>query len=416
MHELLREGVKKAEIARRLGRSRQTIYNWLKSADEEDKPARRTSKLDRFRPYVESRLERFDLPATVLLNELRDRGYDGGITILRDHVATIKDRHVKRIVDRFETEPGRQAQVDWASCGTIVHRGRRRRLSLLVVVLGYSRTMWAQFVVSERRPVLLELLETAFHALGGVPRELLFDNLKQVVAETRREDTPAVIQQRFAAFAEHWGFHTVVSPPYWPRAKGKVERAIQYVKSSFLEGRSFTDLDDLNAQLRCWLAEIANVRVHATTKERPVDRLAADLAAMLPLGDTRPFPAVTVAERLADHDARISYLGVRYSVDPEILTGRRRGHKVEVHHGTDDRIRIFSNGLLVGQHSVLPSGSPPLDDPLHAAKRRRLRQLPTWTRDTGSAPRFDQQVPDLDDLAAMAPQVAERALSAYEVS
>ena len=137
---------------------------------------------------------------------------------------------------------------------------------------------------------------------------------------------------------------------------------------------------------------------------------------MLPLGDTRPFPAVTVAERLADHDARISYLGVRYSVDPEILTGRRRGHKVEVHHGTDDRIRIFSNGLLVGQHSVLPSGSPPHDDPLHAAKRRRLRQLPTWTRDTGSAPRFDQQVPDLDDLAAMAPQVAERALSAYEVS
>lgn len=415
MHQLLREGVKKAEIARRLGLSRQTIYNWLKSGNEEEKPARRTSKLDHFKAYIESRLESFDLPATVLLTELRARGYDGGITILRDYVATIKDRHVKRIVDRFETEPGRQAQVDWASCGTIVHRGRRRRLSLLVVVLGYSRTIWAQFVVSERRPVLLELLEAAFHALGGVPRELLFDNLKQVVAETRREDKPAVVQQRFAVFAEHWGFQTVVSPPYWPRAKGKVERAIQYVKSSFLEGRSFTDLDDLNAQLRCWLAEVANVRVHATTKERPADRIAADLAAMLPIGDTRPFPAVTVAERLADHDARISYLGVRYSVDPEILTGRRRGNEVEVRHGADDRIRIFSDGLLVGQHQVLPSGSPPHDDPLHAAKRRQLRQLPTWVRGTASAPRFDQQLPNLDDLAAMAPQVAERALSAYEV-
>ncbi len=416
MHQLLREGVKKAEIARRLGLSRQTIYNWLKSGNEEEKPARRASKLDPFTSYINSRLERFDVPATVLLEEIRARGYDGGITILRDYVASIKDRHVRRIVDRFETEPGRQAQVDWASCGTILHRGRRRRLSLLIVVLGYSRTIWAQFVVSERRPVLLELLEGAFHALGGVPRELLFDNLKQVVAETRREDTPAVIQQRFAAFAEHWGFQTVVSPPYWPRAKGKVERAIQYVKSSFLEGRSFSDLDELNAQLRCWLAEVANVRIHATTKERPVDRLAADLSAMLPLCDTTPFPAVTVAQRLADHDARISYLGVRYSVDPEILTGRRGSNSVEVHHSTDDRIRIFSGGLLVGEHWVLPSGSPPHDDPLHAAKRRRLRQLPTWARGKGTAPRFDQQPPDLDDLTALAPQVAERPLSMYEVA
>lgn len=208
----------------------------------------------------------------------------------------------------------------------------------------------------------------------------------------------------------------MISPPYWPRAKGKVERAIQYIKTSFLEGRSFTDLEDLNAQLRCWLAEVANVRIHATTKERPVDRLAADVAGMLPIGDTNPFPAVAVAERHADHDARISYLGVRYSVDPEILTGRRRGNKVEVHHGTDERIRIFSHGLLVGEHKVLPSGSPPQDAPLHAAKRRTLRQLPTWRRDRGSAPHFDQKPPVLDNLTAMAPQVAERPLSAYEAA
>lgn len=416
MHQLLREGVHKAEVARRLGLSRQTIYNWLKQGIEKAKEIARESKLDPFKSYIENRLERFDVPASVLLEEIRRQGYDGGITILRDYVAAIKDRHVQRVVDRFETEPGRQAQVDWASCGTIVHQGRRRRLSLLVVVLGYSRVIWAQFVVSERRPVLLELLETAFRQIGGIPRELLFDNLKQVVASPRRQDRVAEIQPGFAAFSDHWGFAPIISPPYWPRAKGKVERAIQYIKTSFLEGRSFTDLDDLNAQLRCWLAEVANVRIHATTKERPVDRLAADLAAMLPIGDTTPFPAVTVAERLADHDARISYLGVRYSVDPEILTGRRRGEKVEVHHGTDERIRIFSHGLLVGEHKVLPSGSPPQDAPLHAAKRRTLRQLPTWRRDKGSAPRFDQKQSDLDDLAVMAPQVAERPLSAYEAA
>ena len=176
MYRLIEEGLPIAQIARRLGRCRQTLYNWLKKDREGPQgPVPRSSKLDPFKPYIESRLERFDLPATVLLREIRKKGYEGGITILRDFVAEVKDRQVRRLVDRFETEPGRQAQMDWGSCGTIVHEGRRRRLSLFVLVLGHSRTIWAQFVVSERRPVMMELLEQAFEDLGGVPRELLVD-------------------------------------------------------------------------------------------------------------------------------------------------------------------------------------------------------------------------------------------------
>ena len=131
MHRFLREGVPIAEVARRLGRFRQTIYNWLHQGDQPPSGRRRPSKLDPYRAYIESRLERFDLPATVLVRELRERGYTGGMTILRQLVASIKDRHVQRLVDRFETEPGRQAQVDFGSCGTIWHEGRRRRLSLV---------------------------------------------------------------------------------------------------------------------------------------------------------------------------------------------------------------------------------------------------------------------------------------------
>jgi transposase len=127
MHRLLEEKLPIAEVARRVGRSRQTIYNWLRQEEDELTPAPRPSKLDPHRGYIESRLERYDLPATVLLEEIRARGYTGGITILRDLVATIKQRHVRRVVDRFETEPGRQAQMDWASCRTIWHQGRRRR-------------------------------------------------------------------------------------------------------------------------------------------------------------------------------------------------------------------------------------------------------------------------------------------------
>lgn len=415
MQRLRREGETVAGIARRLGRSRQTIYNWLQSPEEGSPPPRRSSKLDAFRAYVESRLEKYDLPAPVLLAELRERGYRGGITILRELMARIKQGHVRRLVERFETEPGLQAQVDWASCGTIHHRGRRRRLSLLVVVLGHSRTLWARFVVSERRPVLMELLEQAFQAFGGVPRELVFDNLKQVVERPRRDDVPARLQKAFVAFAEHWGFEVVACPPYWPRAKGKVERAVGYVKQSFLEGRSFTDLDDLNAQLRVWLAEVANVRIHGTTRQRPVDRLAADQAAMLPLAGVRAFPSVLVRDRLADHDARVSVDGVRYSVDPHILTGRR-GEPVEVHLGADEVLRLYHQGRLVGEHVKAPPGSPPQDDPRHAAARRALRQRPPRWRPREGGPRFEQAAEAaLPAWLPKPPVVAIRPLSAYEV-
>lgn len=412
MHQLLEEGLSKTEVARRLGRSRQTIYNQLARDPDEEAPRPRTSKLDQFRKYIESRLERFDLPATVLLRELRERGYEGGITILRELVASIKERHVQKIVDRFETEPGRQAQVDWASCGTIWHQGRRRRLSLLVVVLGYSRIIWARFVVSERRPVLTTLLEEAFSELGGVARELLFDNLKQVIAQPRSDSSPAILQSGFADFADHWGFEAHACPPYWPRAKGKVERAIGYIETSFLEGRCFDDLADLNAQLRFWLATVANVRVHGTTGERPVDRLAEDQAAMLDL--VPPYSKLEVEARQADWDSRISFRGVRYSVDPSILGGRR-GEKVEVHVGTDEVLRIYHQGKLVGVHAMAPPGSPPQDDPAHARARRQLRQQPPQRRLSERAPRFEQRLPDEQpSWSAVAPEVAARALAAYD--
>jgi transposase len=416
MHRLLREGVPVAEVARRLGRSRQTLYNWLQRGEEGPSRRTRASKLDPHRAYLEDRLERFDLPAPVLLEELRKRGYRGGVSILRELVASIKDRHVRRLVDRFETSPGRQAQVDWASCGTIVQHGRRRRLSLLVVVLGYSRTIWARFVVSERRPVLIELLEHAFHELGGIPRELVFDNLKQVVARARSEEGPALVQPGFAAFAEHWGFEVVACPPYWPRAKGKVERAVGYIKRSFLEGRAFTTLEDLNAQLATWLAEVANRRLHGTTGERPVDRLAADRAGMLPPQAGRAFPSVQISHRLADHDAMISFDGVRYMVDPEILRGRR-GELVEIHLGTDERLRIYHRGHPVGEYLMMPSGSPPQEDPAYVAARRRLRQTPPSTRPRGTTPRFDQHHPASGaPWGALAPVVVARPLSSYEVA
>lgn len=273
------DGVPKAVIARRYGVSRQSVYNVLNAVRAAER-AVKPSKLDPFRDYVADRLAEFDLPATVLLREIRERGYAGGITILKEFVRLQKSEYVQRVVERFETLPGRQAQLDWGECGTIVENGERKKLYAFVFVLGYSRVMFARFTTSMRQPTLLACLREAFELLG-VPKELLVDNMKTAVVKHALGEAVR-FNSGFLDFCEHYGALPVACPPYWPRAKGKVESGVKYLKGSFLVGREFTTLADLNGQLDSWLASVANVRVHGTTKERPVDRFAREVASLRP--------------------------------------------------------------------------------------------------------------------------------------
>src|SRR5690606_889532 len=154
MKREVEDGVPIARIARRYGVSRQSIYNVLTAAPSEEK-ARRPSKLDPFKDHVSSRLADFDLPATVLLREIRELGYAGGITILKEFVSSCKGEQVRQVIERFETLPGRQAQLDWGECGVITENGVRKKLYAFVFVLGYSRMMFARFTTSMKQPVLL---------------------------------------------------------------------------------------------------------------------------------------------------------------------------------------------------------------------------------------------------------------------
>jgi transposase len=279
---LVTEGVPKARIARQLGVSRSTVYNHLKREGAFPKVReRRGSKLDRFKGYVESRLEQFDLPCTVLLRELAELGYGGGLTILRDFVRPLKGEFTRRVTERFETVPGRQAQIDWGECGALDVDGERKKLYVFVMVLGFSRMLFVRFTTSSKLPVLLSCLQEALSRLG-IPKEVLVDNMRQAVDQHDVTTGTVRWNSTFLDFAEHHGFLPVACPPYWPRAKGKVERGVAYVKKSFLEGRSFTDLRDLNLQADAWVDAIANVRDHGTTHARPIDRYAQEAPALRP--------------------------------------------------------------------------------------------------------------------------------------
>ena len=190
-----------------------------------------------------------------------------------------------------------------------------------------------------------------------------------------------------------------------------MERAAGYIETSFFEGRLFTDLDDLNAQLIVWLATVTNVRCHGTTGERPVDRLAEDQPAMLAL--VEPHTKLEVEARRADWDSRISFRGVRYSVDPSILNARR-GTPVEVRLGADEKLRIYHEGRLVGEHALAPPGSAPQDDLAHAQARRRLRQQPPSKRPREKTPRFEQRPEASPRWVAVAPVIVDRPLAVYE--
>ena len=213
-------------------------------------------------------------------------GYDGTERTVRRFVAGLHRVQAPEPVVRFETAPGEQAQMDWSE-----HRLGRTKVYAFVGVLGYSRWMYLEYVQSMRSEELIACHRRMLSAFGGVPREILYDNMKTVVTH---RDAYGRGRHKFHdalwSLAGECGYRPVLCRPYRPQTKGKVERSIDYVTRSFLlplltraalEGR-VPELEELNAHARLWCATVANVRIHGTTGEAPQSRLARDQAAMQP--------------------------------------------------------------------------------------------------------------------------------------
>lgn len=401
---LLQQGMQKSRIAQQLGVSRQTVYNHVNRKEPFPKPRPgRPSKLEAFKSHIRTRLEAFDLPAAVLFKEIRAMGYRGGLTLLQDFMRPLKRELIRRVTERFETLPGQQAQIDWGECGTIELGGERRKLYVFVMVLGYSRMMYARFTTSSKLPVLLTCLGRAFEALG-IPAEILVDNMKQAVDQHDVTTGTVRWNRHFLDFADHHGFLPVACPPYWPRVKGKVERGVGYLKRSFLEGRTFSDLEDLNRQLEAWLEGVANVRVHGTTGERPVDRHARELHKLRPFAAVPRYDTRALEIRRVASDCHFSYGGVRYSVPPEVagttVTLRVEGEQIGA------PLSVYLADRCVAEHRVAPRGSPPITLPEHRDAIRRLTRgnAASAARRRGRQPSFVQAPPEVE----------ERSLAVYE--
>jgi transposase len=306
LKHLLDEGLKKTAIATRLGVSRGLIYHWLRTGqldrELDDLPARRAratapAKLAPYEAIINDRLTTYpELSAVRLFEEVRAAGYPGGLSQLRCYVRRVRPRPPEEPVVRFETTPGHQAQVDFAEF--TFPWGKRYAL---LVVLGYSRLLWVQFYPRQTMTTLMRGLEAAFAYFGGVPHELLFDQLKAVIIEDDRPGGGKVLANpEFLRFAAHWAFTIRACRPYRAQTKGKVERPVHYLRHNFVYGREFLGDGDLNAQALLWLDDTANPRLHGTTREVPRVRFERDERAVLGPLASRPYHSLVLApERLA---------------------------------------------------------------------------------------------------------------------
>lgn len=311
---LKRQGKSIKGIARELGISRNTVRSYLRADSVPSfQPCQsRSSKLDPFKDYLQQRVAAAHpdwIPVTVLFEEIQVSGFAGGITILRDYMATLKPRRRPDPLVRFETPPGQQMQVDWGAfrLGSV-------KLSAFVATLGFSRNTFGTFVADEQFMTLRTCHERAFDEFGGVPKEVLYDNMRTVV---QARNAYGQGQHRFHPglrdFAHHYGFLPRLCQPYRAKTKGKVERFIGYLRRSFFvpvvsryqQLGEPLDLRLLNQELASWLEHKANRREHGTTGEIPADQLLLERQSLQALPpryvDGRPRQGAIAYRPLREH-------------------------------------------------------------------------------------------------------------------
>jgi transposase len=404
--ELHRQGLKVSAIARQLGFDRKTVAKYIARGLEPPaygpRPPRARAT-DAFVPYLQERLAAYPgLTAVRLWRELKERGFTGGYTAVKRAVAAIRPPAPLPIETRFETPPGEQAQVDFARFAVAFtdEPGITRIVWLFSLVLGHSRLIWARFVVHQDLQTVLRCHMEAFAAIGGVPREILYDRMKTAVTG-EDPDGLVVYNRALLDLARHYGFQPRACRPYRAKTKGKVERPFRYIREDFFLAGVFRNLDDLNGQFRHWLDTVANARLHATTKRVVHEAFAAEKPALMPLPPV-PYRAVLRLERRVSHEGLVSVAGNLYSVP-----GTTRRRVLEVHVLADE-IQIFEAGALVACHAPLEGRHQKQVDPAHrrtaSPSSRRRADDPIVIRRAGD--RVARR--SLDFYAAVARRLADQ--------
>lgn len=299
--------------------------------------APRASKLEVFRDKIRYLAAEKHLTSIRILEEIRDLGYAGGYSILKDYVRTIRPRGRKRLAAPIDHPVGHEAQMDW-SPHRVILGGREQIVHTGSFVLCFSRWLFFRHFPDETLENVIRLHQEALAELGAVPKVITYDNMTTVGRHTG--PGKVWLNPVFKTFADRYGFEIIILPPGAKERHGMVERPFHYIENNFLAGREFADMEDLNASADQWRARTANVRSHGTLRERPVDRLQRELPFLQPLPQSTADAFYREVDRQIHRDFCVAIDTNRYSASPHLI-------------GLDAKVRLYKDHLEIWLDSKL---------------------------------------------------------------
>ena len=342
-------------LSKELGISRERVRRLLvansalrtTTQSEQIKPKKKyPSKLDPYKEFIGELLEKYsNITGQRVYEHIKQRGFDGGITIVGDYLQSVRKVVVKTPVRMVETDPGQRGAHDWSDYNIpFTLSGKTEQVTFFSYILGYSRRQYIEVVDDKKQQTLFQSLINAFIYLDGVPKEIKSDNQKACV--DRWEAGRPVFNAKYLEFATHYRFRPLTIRPGKPTENLKVERPFYYLERSFLNGREFRDVDDLKQQLQRWLESVNDLRKHGTTRKRPIDMYIHEhpFLQVLPVNH---FDTSLVVHLIVNQESCVQWKGYQYVVSQNYM------YEVCPVRITDQYLMVYSsNGELLATHPL----------------------------------------------------------------
>ena len=349
------------KIGIELGIDYKTVRHWIKRPKFEKRTGcKKATVLNKYKKEIQICLDRYNYSAVQLYDRIKDAGYTGSISTVRNYVSKVRPVQKKAYLT-LVFQPGEVAQVDFAYCGYIQLETVRRRLYAFVMTLGYSRMTYLEFIMQQNQEHFLQCHRNAFTYFNGVPEKIMVDNCKVAVI-AHPAYGPVRLNERYEDFAGYYGFKINPCGVRKPNQKGGVERTISYIRKNFLNGiGEVKSLCGINNAARVWMDKTANVRIHKTTGKMPVDMFKTEQNKLLRVNQL-PFDCATLKIVKSNNQFRVIFEGNRYSVPYEyastMLTMRIY----------PDLLVMYHENKLIAQHTRSYEKHMDFEDPIHVKK------------------------------------------------
>ena len=349
MKIMKQDGIKPnyTEIARRWNCDYRTVKRYFEQDVVPIRKITRPSKLDPYRTLVEEKVN-LGCTASSIYHFILKKGYTGKETILRDYVRSIKVEARQKATIRFETNPGLQAQVDWKEKMKLISRtGKIFEINIFLMILGYSRSKYIELTIGRNQDTLMMAMINGFRYFQGVPKEIIFDNMRTVVDQSRTNYQNAIINETFYQFSKDMGFEVWSCRAFRPQTKGKVEALAKLMSRLNPYNNEFDTLEELEEIVREVMSDINNDKSYATN-ERPFKLLEKEKEYLLPLPNqelinnyfTKPITRIVTKESM------VTYMNNKYSLEPKYIG------KIVNLEVSDTQIKIFYKKEIVSVHKL----------------------------------------------------------------